>query len=92
MNSISGGAGNDVIRGGAGEDGLVGGSGTTTSTGRAVTTSCRGSLRPRESGEDLGSDTAVDRVDGGTNTAVGDTCYVRAAGVVNCEHEADTTG
>jgi hypothetical protein len=47
---------------------------------------------PRESGEDLGSDTALDRVDGGASSAVGDACYVRAAGVaVDCEHEADVT-
>jgi Ca2+-binding RTX toxin-like protein len=93
VNSISGGAGNDVIRGGAGDDGLVGGSGNDRVYGQGGDDVLLGEPSPpRESGEDLGSDAALDRVDGGTNTAVGDACYVRAAGVVvNCEHEADTT-
>ena len=92
-NSIYGDAGNDVIRGGAGDDGLVGESGDDRIYGQRGDDFLMGEPSPpRGSGEDLGSDTALDRVYGGSNTAVGDSCYVRAAGVVvNCEFVADTT-
>jgi Ca2+-binding RTX toxin-like protein len=85
-NLIAGGRGNDVIRGGGGNDILVGDYGSDKIYGEAGDDEVFGEELAPESGT-AGSDLAKDRIDGGTNTAIGDTCYYLAAGSsVDCEH------
>jgi Ca2+-binding RTX toxin-like protein len=82
-NTIYSGSGNDVVRGGAGNDSLNGGTGNDKIYG--------GAGDDFIVGQDSGA--AKDRVDGGTNTAIGDTCLVTATGTaVNCEHLEGPSG
>ncbi|HET9517078.1 MAG TPA: calcium-binding protein [Actinoplanes sp.] len=75
--TIYSGPGNDVVYGGAGNDTLHGGAGDDELYG--------GTGDDYIIGQDEGP--AKDRLDGGANTAVGDTCLVTATGTtVNCEH------
>ncbi|WP_199512334.1 calcium-binding protein [Nucisporomicrobium flavum] len=77
---ITGGDGDDIAFGKAGNDQIAGGNGDDVLIGEDLL----------ESGMPVGSDSALDRLDGGANvTADGDACSVMAAGTtVNCEFVA----
>ncbi len=83
---VSGEAGNDRITGGDGDDGLLGEAGNDTIAGNAGDDVLVGE-DALEDGTPFGSDSALDRLDGGTqNPLGGDVCLVMAAGTtVNCE-------
>ena len=74
--AITGGVGDDILFGRAGNDKIAGGAGDDVLIGEFI----------GEDGEQVGSDAALDRLDGGANTVAGDFCLVMAAGTtVNCE-------
>ena len=82
---IGGGANNDKIAGGAGRDYLVGEAGNDTITGSSQDDILVGEDTD-DSGNPIGSNSALDKLDGGANDAQGDICLVMAAGTAaNCE-------
>lgn len=71
-NTISGDKGNDIVRGGAGNDAVSGGVGVDEIYGDAGDDKVSG----RDDDGSVDPPTAADRVDGGANTAAGDTCSI----------------
>jgi len=87
---VSGDAGNDSITGGVDDDILVGLAGNDTIAGNAGDDILVGEDID-DSGQ-IGSDSALDKLDGGANLADGDGCLVMAAGTtVNCEYGTVTS-
>jgi Ca2+-binding RTX toxin-like protein len=83
---IVGEAGNDVLAGDVGDDTLFGLAGNDKILGGVGNDVLIGEDVSDVSGEPIGSNAALDRLDGGANTASGDFCLVMNAGVkVNCE-------
>ena len=82
--AVDGETGNDTIGGGAGDDILVGEAGNDTISGDAGDDILVGEDL-NEDGTAIGSDTALDVLDGGDQVTA-DLCFVMAAGTVtNCE-------
>ncbi|RSM46766.1 hypothetical protein DMB66_49220 [Actinoplanes sp. ATCC 53533] len=98
---LAGDADNDIISGEAGNDGITGGAGDDTVFGKAGNDKIAGGVGndvllgeyiSEVTGEQVGSNAALDRVDGGANTAPGDFCLVMNAGTkVNCERPVEPT-
>jgi Ca2+-binding RTX toxin-like protein len=81
--TITGGDGHDGLGGGDGNDKIAGSSGDDLLVGEDID----------DNYNPIGSDSATDKLDGGTNGADGDWCLVRAAGTtVNCELGEGTVG
>ncbi|MFI7543844.1 calcium-binding protein [Actinoplanes sp. NPDC049599] len=92
--TVSAGDGEDVVGGGAGNDKLVGGVGRDYLVGQDGSDTISGSTEDDilvgedtdDSGNPIGSDSALDKLDGGANNSQGDICLVMAAGTAtNCE-------
>jgi Ca2+-binding RTX toxin-like protein len=92
--TVSGGNGSDAVGGGANNDKIVGGVGQDYLVGEAGNDTISGSTEDDilvgedtdDSGNPIGSDSALDKLDGGANNAQGDICLVMAAGTAtNCE-------
>jgi len=92
--NLPGGTGDDDILGGAGNDAIAGGAGADLGVGQAGNDTITGSTEDDllfgedldEDGNSVGSDAALDRLDGGANGVAGDFCLVMAAGTTaNCE-------
>jgi len=84
--TIVGEAGNDVLAGDAGADTLFGLAGNDKILGGVGNDWLIGEDVSDVTGEPTGSNAALDRLDGGANTAPGDYCLAMNAGVkVNCE-------
>jgi Ca2+-binding RTX toxin-like protein len=74
--TVSGGTGNDIVLGEAGNDTITGSTGDDRLFGESLD----------DAGNQVGSNSARDRLDGGANGVDGDLCLVMAAGTtVNCE-------
>lgn len=85
VENLYGGSGDDHLTGNSKDNLILGGAGNDVIFGGAGNDRLVGEPGPAQG--DAGSDSSIDRLDGGEHTGAGDGCYVRVGGAtVNCEY------